>query len=134
MTRERKDVLVMMAREGSGLGFEQVHDDAGIAGHVVLTCAEVELALKNLGIPVTLFSGTPLPEGTWADVPDLSNREELQLPLGCVFPRDAANLDIIALQEGASGFILPVFFQQNILPVLEYAKQKGAAVQRLATA
>ncbi len=134
MTRQRKDVLLVMAREGSRLGFEQSLDDADISGNAVPTCAEVELALKNLGIPATLFSGAPLPDGTWADVPDLCNREMLQLPLNYGFSTDVANLDIIAIQEGASGFILPVFFQQNIFPVLEYAKQKGAAVQRLAAA
>lgn len=132
--QRRRDVLLVMVREGRRLAFRQVLDDTEIAGHLVLTCDAAELALKNLGIPATLFSGTLPPDGTWADVPELATHEGPQLPLSCVFPGDGANFDIIAIQEGASGFILPVFFQQNILPVLEYARQKGAAVQRLAAA
>jgi len=127
-------VLLASGGGGTHLALKKVLDEAGM--HVCLagSCAEVQNVLKALKVPAVLFSDTALPDGTWMDVLSLATQTGRRVPVIVVSRVVDINLYITVLENGASDFIVPPFYQQDISHVLRCAARTGPALQALEAA
>lgn len=125
-------VLIVTSGEGTHVALRQVLSEAGMDIRLVQSCAEARQVLKELSDPAAVFSDTSLPDGTWADVLALAMQEERQLPVIVVSRVADINLYINVLEKGASDFIVPPFYYQDILHVLKCSTQASVSMQALA--
>jgi DNA-binding NtrC family response regulator len=132
--QEESSVLMVSGGEGTNLALRKVLNEAGIHVCLVRSCAEAQTVLKGLTRPAVLFSDTALPDGTWADVLALANQAERHVPVVVVSRVVDINLYISALEKGASDFIVPPFYHQDISHILKCAAENGVAIQTLAVA
>jgi len=132
--QEASIVLMVSGGGMTYLALRKVLDEAGVQVHLAGSCAEAEKILKALKIPAVLFSDTALPDGTWLDVLSLATQARWRVPVIVVSRVVDINLYISALEYGASDFIVPPFYRQDISHVLMCATQKGAVMPRLAAA
>jgi len=116
-------VLLVSAGGGTHTALRSVLDDAGVPVRFARSCAEAQKIIKDLRIPAVLFSDTDLPDGTWMDVLALATQGQRRLPVVVVSRVVDINLYITALESGASDFIVPPFFRQDIAHVLQCAAQ-----------
>lgn len=127
--REGTSVLMVSGEEKIHLALRNVLNEAGIHVRLVRSCAEARQLLKDFSFPTALFSDTSLPDGTWADVLALATEDERQLPVIVVSRVVDVRLYIKVLEEGASDFIVPPFYCQDILHILKCATGAGVAAQ-----
>jgi len=127
-------VLLVSGGGGTHLALRKVLDEAGM--HVCLagSCAEVQTALKAFKAPAVVFSDAALPDGTWLDVLSLARQTRRRVPVIVVSRVVDINLYISVLENGASDFIVPPFYQQDISHVLRCAVQMGSVAQTLEAA
>lgn len=121
-------VLLVSAGGGNYAALRKVLNDAGVPVRFAGSCAEAQKLLRDLKIPAVLFSDTDLPDGTWMDVLTLASKSQRRLPVIVVSRVVDINLYITALESGASDFIVPPFYCQDISHVLQCATQ-GCAEQ-----
>lgn len=132
--REQSGVLMVSCGDAANLALRKVLNDAGIHVRTARSYAEAQVVLKSCNVPAVLFSDTALPDGTWADILALATEEGRHVPVVVVSRVVDINLYINALEKGASDFIVPPFYLQDISYVLKGATQKGVTIQALAAA
>lgn len=120
-----RTVLLVSAGGGTHAALQNVLKDAGVEVHFAESCAEVQKILKGLKIPEVLFADTDLPDGTWMDILALAKRAHQCVPVVVVSRVVDVNLYITALESGASDFIVPPFYRQDIAHVLQCAAEIG---------
>lgn len=130
--RQGSSVLMVCGGEEMHLPLRKVLNEAGIDVRLVQTCAEARQVLKDFSVPVALFSDICLPDGTWADILALATQGERQVPVIVVSRVVDINLYINALEKGASDFIVPPFYYQDVLHVLKCSTQASVLTQALA--
>ena len=73
------------------------------------TCAEAALRLVGPEVPELVFTGTELPDGTWADIVRLAERAPIPVNVIVVSRLADIRTYIEVLQSGAFDFIAPPF-------------------------
>ncbi|MEJ2007702.1 MAG: response regulator [Acidobacteriota bacterium] len=121
--KPESSVLLVSAGGWTHTALRKVLGDAGIQVRSARNCAEARKIVKDLAIPAVLFCDTDLPDGTWMDVLALATQVQRRLPVVVVSRVVDINLYINALESGASDFIVPPFYQQDISHVLRCAAQ-----------
>lgn len=132
--KEGSCVLMVSSDGGTHVALRKVLSAAGVPVRLVRTCAEARAILESFGNPVALFSDIMLADGTWADVLDLATEGDRQVPVIVVSRVVDIDLYINALEKGASDFIVPPFYHQDISHVLKCAVQANVAVQHASAA
>ncbi len=134
MACEDRCVVIVSDDDGTALMLWKILKEVGIQVRIVRTCAEARHLLDEQNSPVVLFSDTSLPDGTWADVLTLATEGKRQIPVIVVSRVVDINLYISALEKGASDFIVPPFYGQDISHVLKCAIKHHVVEERLAAA
>lgn len=116
-----RSVLLVSAGGGTHTALRNVLDNTGASIRFARSCAEARKMLEDLKNPAVLFADTDLPDGTWMDVLALAKRARQCLPVVVVSRVVDINLYITALESGASDFIVPPFYHQDISHVLQCA-------------
>ena len=122
-------VLMVCGEQKIQLALGNILSEAGIHVRLVQSCAEARRALKVSSVPAALFTDMSLPDGTWADILDLAVAGERQVPVIVVSRVVDINLYINALEQGATDFIVPPFFYQDVLHVLKCSTSAGVAAE-----
>jgi len=130
--RQESSVLMVCGGGELHLALRKVLNEAGMQVRLVQSCAEVQRTLEEFSVPAALFSDTSLPDGTWADILALATQGARQVPVIVVSRVVDINLYINVLEKGASDFIVPPFYCQDILHVLKCSTQASLGVQALA--
>lgn len=122
---------VVMVSGGGGVhhALRNVLDEAGLHVRLIGSCAEARNTLKNLRVPTFLFTDIALPDGTWEDVLPFATRGQLHVAVISVSRIDDIDFHVNALEKGASDFVVPPFFQQDISYVLKCATQNFLRVR-----
>lgn len=127
-------VLLLSGGEGIDVGFRRVLTEAGVHVRIVRTCAEAVATLKSLSDSAVLFWAGALPDGTGAGVLSTAAKGERHVPVIVVSRVVDFNLYINALEKGASDFIAPRFYRQDISREANCATENGNRSQTLAAA
>ncbi len=125
--KQGSSVLLVSAGGGTHAALRNVLKDTGVDVHFAGSCAEAQKILNDLKIPAVLFADTDLPDGTWMDVLALAKRAHQRVPVVVVSRVVDVNLYITTLESGASDFIVPPFYRQDISHVLQCAARTGKA-------
>jgi|YelNatPaOPRAMG01_1025707.scaffolds.fasta_scaffold43379_2 FixJ family two-component response regulator len=134
MRRDDGCVVMVSDGDGTGLTLQKLLKEAGVRVQMYRTCAQVRQVLDGPNSPTVLFSDTSLPDGTWIDVLTLVLERNRHVPVIVVSRVVDINLYINALEKGASDFIVPPFYLQDIWHVLKCAIKHPEAEKRLAAA
>ena len=129
--KERVAVLLVSDQEAIYRQLKSVLEKQGVQVRVAHYCAQVQNLLKQFALPAVIFSDTTLPDGSWADVLDLASLAQRPVPLIVVSRIVNINLYIGALERGATDFVVPPFYCQDIAHVLGCAVQNGPGISDL---
>lgn len=132
--KEDSCVLMVSCDGVSHFALRNVLSTAGVRVRVARTCAEARAILESSSTPAALFSDATLPDGTWADILDLVAAGSRQVPVIVVSRVVDIGLYINVLEKGASDFIVPPFYHQDISHVLKCAVRANVDVQRATAA
>lgn len=122
-------VLMVSGGGEIDLALRKVLDEAGIDVRLIGNCAATRNILKNFKVPTVRFSEATLPDGTWEDVLGLATGAQLQVVVIVVSRLADMDLYITALEKGASDFIAPPFYRQDVSHVLKRATQSRIGVR-----
>lgn len=100
---------------------------AGIQTLHAYNCSDTRVLLRRREPPRLVFTGTALPDGTWADVLDLANKVCPAARVIVVSPQVDLHLYLEVLDSGASDFIVPPFRGADVEHVVRGAMLTGPA-------
>lgn len=103
--------------------------EAGVAVHVVRSCAEAEELLNGTSVPAALFCETSVTDDAWADIMKFAAEARTRVPVVVVSRMADIGLYINVLDCDAADFMVSPLCQEDVAQVLACAVQSIVAVQ-----
>ena len=113
--------LLVCEQEGALEELNPVLERQGIVTSRAGSCGAAKVALARYDLPLLVFTGTVLPDGTWQQIVDLADGTFPRVPVIVVSRLACVQLFLDTLKGGASDFIVPPFRDAEIAHIVRRA-------------